>query len=440
MPANESIFPAEFRGVQFNASKITTGFGRRGVMHNAPFSDNPFFEDLGKKGKVFNIDAYVISAKGEDSQAYTSARDALISAVEDVKGPGKFYHPTMGSKTVVPVDCQVTYSNKEGRIERFRLTFAEYGTGPASTGSNSSSKASNSAVAYGGSSEGYKDVLNLDFNLFGGVSGTIFSDNYTIEKYPVKDSLLKSITKTLQGYIDDLNDFGKAVVTDKTEFSDFSKDFLDLSRLLNETPQLVVGSASEIFSSMKRISFGFTLMTEDPLARLKTAIAMYYKYLGVNSENDQKYKAQKGSPISSPLYQVTKSELAFSTLILETSIKEMSDSILDVEFSDRNIATTYKNSINEVFSDMILVVGNSDSPLSYEYLIELQSNINVYLGDQIERLPRVKIIQNKKVRPALVIAYNQYEDSSKAEELIARNGIYNPNRVTVRKLEVLIDE
>jgi prophage DNA circulation protein len=117
----DEIEDASFRGVPFSVNKNRAKGGRRGPDHQYPERDKPYAEDLGRKQRGYNLDAYTL---GDD--AFT-ARDALITALE-TKGPGTLIHPTMGSMQVQIRDWSVSEDLVNERlICRFSLVFVEAG-------------------------------------------------------------------------------------------------------------------------------------------------------------------------------------------------------------------------------------------------------------------------------------------------------------------------
>ena len=76
---------AEFRNIKFYIPNVEGQGGRRNVVHELPERDTPFVQDLGRKGRRFSIEAYVI---GEN---YDIQRDSLITVLER-KGSGKLIH------------------------------------------------------------------------------------------------------------------------------------------------------------------------------------------------------------------------------------------------------------------------------------------------------------------------------------------------------------
>lgn len=112
---------AQFRNAYFVVPSVSNTGGRRGVVHEFPNQDKPYVQDMGRKARQHNVEAYIVD---ED---YMSARDALIQALEK-RGKGKLVHPYLGTLDVI---C-LTYSFEERSTEmgmvRFSIQFVEAGT------------------------------------------------------------------------------------------------------------------------------------------------------------------------------------------------------------------------------------------------------------------------------------------------------------------------
>lgn len=76
MAWRDELRPASFRGVSFYVEGGTLTFGRRLAIHEYPQREKPYVEDLGKKARVYRLEAFVL---GPD---YMKDRDALIDALE----------------------------------------------------------------------------------------------------------------------------------------------------------------------------------------------------------------------------------------------------------------------------------------------------------------------------------------------------------------------
>jgi len=112
---------ASFRGVPFFYESADTELGRRLARHEYPQRDIPYLEDMGRKAREMELDAYVI---GGD---YMRQRDALISAIEQ-SGAGTLVHPFLGEMQATVDSCTLSESNNYGGMARFSLRFIEAGS------------------------------------------------------------------------------------------------------------------------------------------------------------------------------------------------------------------------------------------------------------------------------------------------------------------------
>ena len=109
---------ASFKGVPFKVDETEGQFGRRNVLHQYPYRDLPFAEDLGREVRRFSVHAFVLTQP---------EYDALVEALES-EGPGTLIHPWYGSVFVQHDGQQsVTYPRAEGGRFDFRLSFVEAG-------------------------------------------------------------------------------------------------------------------------------------------------------------------------------------------------------------------------------------------------------------------------------------------------------------------------
>lgn len=436
MAKNDYLLRASFRGAGFFVSSISMGFGRKGVMHEAPFNNTPFYEDLGRKGRTFTVEAYVMANADEPPQTYEKRRDALISAIED-GGAGRLVHPTMGNMVVVPIDCRTTFNNSEGRMERLSITFAEEGerTNPKR---NLRTLGLLQILKYTGDQAiVFADTGTLEIE-FWGLDANVFADNYTVGKYKLPDSFLKSLTKTVEKFTKKIDDLVKTTLKE-TGATDFSKDFLEFTKVLSTAPQKIMGSMSTLLQPLKRIMFGFSLITTSPLDRLKNSLSIFGYFFGLAKKSRDKYNALPNQSKGTPKYRQLQSDAAIHELILSMAIAEVASASLDITVSDAKSMKEYKEYVNNAFNDIALFKGDSVDQNGYIELLQLQATISSYFDEEIKNLPSVKVIVNAKTLPSLVIAYNYYEDSDRNDEFIDRNSVSNPNSVPVGNLEVLAE-
>ncbi|EFJ5340429.1 multidrug DMT transporter permease [Escherichia coli] len=138
------IQQASFCGVPFGVIAGEGGYGRRVAVHEYPYRDTVWVEDLGRATRKFTLRGFLI----QDSLVYSagdvfSQRDALVAACE-TSGGGLLVHPTLGEMTVYVPDggLRIEEGVESGRVFSFTLTVIESGekafslvTGTTSTSS-----------------------------------------------------------------------------------------------------------------------------------------------------------------------------------------------------------------------------------------------------------------------------------------------------------------
>lgn len=135
----DRLQPASFRGVPFFVETHQASGGRNGVVFKY-VGGGVYIEDLGAGEKRYRIEAYVI---GPD---YFPVRDALLSAAQDIAGPGTLVHPYLGTKTVSVQRWDLEESRREGGIARIGLEFIESAVAPAQPAADASGTALNDSA------------------------------------------------------------------------------------------------------------------------------------------------------------------------------------------------------------------------------------------------------------------------------------------------------
>jgi len=125
----DHIHPASFRGVPFAIIDAEGNFGRRQAVHEYPYRDTAWIEDLGRGTRRLTLNGFII----QSSLIYSAAdvmtqRDSLIAACE-AKGPATLVHPTLGELTVSIPDggLKIRESKDSERVFEFSLTVIESG-------------------------------------------------------------------------------------------------------------------------------------------------------------------------------------------------------------------------------------------------------------------------------------------------------------------------
>jgi prophage DNA circulation protein len=115
--------PASFRGLKFAVIGAQFRGGRKNAIHEYPFRDIPYVEDLGRQARRITVIGFVLD---DANGTAISKRNAIIGAIE-TQDQGELNHPTLGRFQVNVLDFETEESMDEGGAFALRFTFMESG-------------------------------------------------------------------------------------------------------------------------------------------------------------------------------------------------------------------------------------------------------------------------------------------------------------------------
>lgn len=116
----EQLQPGSFKGVPFEVLSDSSPFGRRIQVHEFVQRDKPFCEDLGRVTRRFTVSAFL---GGDDC---LDKRNALLAAIDEV-GPGELILPTWGAMQATAMPGTVNNNRSDGGVVWLDLEFVESG-------------------------------------------------------------------------------------------------------------------------------------------------------------------------------------------------------------------------------------------------------------------------------------------------------------------------
>ncbi|WP_317201487.1 DNA circularization N-terminal domain-containing protein [Janthinobacterium sp.] len=117
----DQLHPASYRGVPFCMLGGDGHFGRRNAVHEYPFRDTVWVEDMGRSARRINVTGFLV---GDDCIAQ---RDRMIAVCEQ-DGDALLMHPTYGLLNVNLLGAlAVTERWDKGRMFEISLSFIESG-------------------------------------------------------------------------------------------------------------------------------------------------------------------------------------------------------------------------------------------------------------------------------------------------------------------------
>lgn len=384
---------AEFRNIKFYIPNVEGQGGRRNVVHELPERDTPFVQDLGRKGRRFSIEAYVI---GEN---YDIQRDSLITVLER-KGSGKLIHPYLGSMDVSVIDFSWRENFNELDICRFTIAFVESGSLKFPTGVIDTSRAIQVIK---------KTALQ--------VIQETFENAYDILSVP------RTIT---QAAIDTVEKAFDTIESAKFVVSSISKFRQDMETIRGKAIALTYDGKELAQNIIESLTFGTDI--DDDVAPVTTDNARQ------NFEDVRKLFDFQATEIlrneDDPANQI-------ALLMQQVSVITAGGLLGIINFTSANEAEALRNIVFEKLDIFLESVVDDDL---YNVYYDLRTGIVSDLEERIKKLPVITQYVPIISLPAIVISYDLYGTIDREQDIIDRNNIKHPGFVTGSvPIEVLID-
>jgi len=388
------LLPGSWRGIPFFIESHELSGGRHAKNHEPPDRDTNSAEDIGKKGKVYRVDAHVI---GDN---YFFIRDALINAMED-QGRGTLVHPYLGIKEVQPDSYTVRETTGEGRICRISMTFIE-------AGEPSFPFAAIDAVT---------DFITSAVAAVAQVKNA-FQVAYKIAELPgfakqSAEALLEDFTYSIENGFKNVRLNGE----DHAELTRKSKEIRDNASTLIDNPASMINEIDSVIETLKTLvpdpPDSFTL---DVSAGRDDKLAVFNDLLAFEGDN-----VAGATPIR---VQERANSLALSDAIQQLAL---------IRLAEQTVAKDFKSSIDalenrDTVSDNVLIqiAKERTSDEVFGALEDLNAKLIRAVPNVFSTSGAVKEVELLESTPSLVVAYDLYESLDNEKDLIDRNQVRNP--------------
>lgn len=410
---------AIFRGVPFHVRKRTRDGGRRGPTHEAPQRDEPDGEDLGRKVRVFKLDALIIGTGDTDAamQADCVKRSvALMAALEDKSGPGIYRDPWHGSWKMICRSVSAVDDEDHQFVTAFSITLEESGSTryPLSLLDTAERTETQAAKLLGVAVKVVKRAMSLANR----------------PKFVMADAL--SLAGDAASGLQDAGlvqlDTAEAIGVD--DFSAASAQFSVVSSL---TGRLADGSFADSLASLfrsasassysRRASLGDASATWSAFSRM----ADWGADLGEIAPSTANRKAQADNRV------------AMVNLVRQLAVAEEARALSASTWESQDQAVTMRNVTLGHIDAVMSAAGASGED---EVFVSAQDLAVAVTADVAARAPaaRVRTAAFATTLPACVVAHKLLGDGRFADDIVRRNGIVNAAFVPANQpLEYLSD-
>lgn len=398
MSWRDQLRQGSYRGALFHIESADTEAGRRTARHDYPGRDLPFVEDLGRKGKEFTVECFVLGAD------YMAARDALLAAC-DQAGPGTLVHPYRGELTVVCTNARVRETTREGGMARFTLTFVE-------AGENRDPLAAPDTVSRVGAAA---DAASADSLVWFGDRFKPAGASFVADS--AAGLVRGSLAETLLAQFGLLPAGGAGLLA---EVGDLSTD----ADLIVRQPDRLGSRLLGLFRQAGLLARPIDAWTPrrralDPLLGFADAGATW-KPVPVTTASRRQQAANQDA-LAGLLRQGAAIEAARASSALDYSSYDDAVATRDA------VSAALEAEMDRAYDDAV-----------YRGLVSLRAAAVRDIGARGASLARLRTWQPPATLPALAVAHRLYGDAGRADEIVARNRIRHPGRLPGgRDLEIL---
>lgn len=389
---------ASFRGVPFSTVEADLRVGRRTMLHEYPQRDVPYTEDLGRRARQLVVECYVA---GED---YLQRRDALIDAIEQA-GPGELVHPRYGVLQAAVLDyVSVKESPREGGIARFSITFVEHGDNQFPTTVQDTVAQVDDAA---------EEVEQAAAEAFG-------------ESFDVAgpEVLATTALQALQNDLDNLVTMARQFANVE-QLGDLLRDVVGVSDSLVDLIRTPAVLAQSLISLVGR----FSLAVRRPLSAL-AELAMVF---GLNRRSSGSAVLATSTPARRQVNEVARADLQRRLALGEQA------RLLAIAISAEDLTASQARALRDRLLEQIdTELEETDPPAAVvSALNALRLSVTRDVQERAELLRQASLYTPAAVLPSLVLAHRVYQDATRANELVQRNGVRHPAFVPAAALEVL---
>ncbi len=400
MAWQDRLLPASFRGIPFFVDSHELTGGRHAVSHEPPNRNSNFAEDLGRKGKIYKINAHIL---GDN---YFFIRNGLIDAMEK-RGSGVLVHPYLGIKNVQPESYTVTEDSLVGRVVSFTLTFIDAGE------------------------------QSFPFAAIDAIGSFLTTAATAIARiknaYQLAFSLANQPAFVLEDFLNQVDDAIDTYFTAKKKVRSLTEQSASLEKTINDfknNKQTAATNPAVMAQTTDDIILGFKELVPDPpddftidlTGGRDDKIVVFNDFLNFGSDNEN-------LPENTPSErQIKTNALAFSDLIQQLAIVRLAEQVVTKEFRTIEEAISTRNTVSESI-ERHLKANRIDDDL-FQSLEDVNAKMVAAVPNENTTFASEKELDLKAEIPSIILSYDLFESDEQELDIIRRNKIREPGFIS----------
>ncbi|MFJ3010361.1 MULTISPECIES: DNA circularization protein [Pseudomonas] len=407
----DRLLPASFRGVGFWIDQVKTPVGRKGQLHEYPQRDLPYFEDLGQQARTHDLTAFIIGADCLEQ------RDKLLKALE--LGSGELVHPWLGRLQVRVGECDMTHTRQDGGLVTFTLKFYPDQPVPFPTATVSTQK-----------------VLLAKADTLLGSAVARFEQAMTLIK--AARIGIANLRNSLTGVYEVIKEQLKPLIEQYKEITELVKAVKELPKEVAAEFKGLLGDIKELKAFAKEGYRGVIADVSQQLEAIRKADAPR-----LTTGKDTSAAAQAMADLVQDTMLVKVAQWVASMPVATSPVKLQS--IPSVGQQVHQPVTRQEVPVTDdmqALRDAVAVAVNpmldKAGPVHFQAINDLKDALNAHLKAVASSGVRLVSKSFQESLPALVVAYKQFTDATRVDEVSQRNaaahpGFMSPNDVKVSR-------
>ncbi|WP_233869702.1 DNA circularization protein [Paraburkholderia adhaesiva] len=417
---------ASWRGVPFATRGGTTKVGRRVAVHEYPFRDDVWVEDLGRAGRRISLTgflvqdaAYLGSSGGGDVIAQ---RAAMIAACETPDtGDGELVHPSLGRLTVSLLDFECEESTEHGRAFELRFTFIAAGQQqfPSLSVATLAQTGLSAVAAFAAAAQDFASQLSALLTtppLVGELERTAQAFADDAQAITQRATNLVSMVATLSGnYGRYVGQYTASVRNPSTTLAQLSGQAAQARESAQQDGAALVAAAS----------------VADPAGMSVAARTLVAAVQGANPDPHQAVQSLLG--LQQDTVARTRANAALTAantvsvaLYRRSAVIALASSTASYALASYDDAQTLRSTVCDALDTEIVSAADACDDATFRALVALETAVIQDLTTRGATLATMLGITNAQSMPLLVLAYRLYQDVSRYGGLLEQIDPINP--------------
>ncbi|MGT3292712.1 DNA circularization protein [Yersinia enterocolitica] len=441
---SEHLHPASFRGVPFAVLTAEGVFGRRQAIHEYPYRDTAWIEDLGRATRRLTIRGFLIQSSGlYTAPDVMTQRDSLIAACE-MPDAGTLVHPTLGEMTVsIPESgLRLNEGAESGRVFEFTLTIIESGLRVFSVTSSADAVSSIQSSWFGLASKSVATFIATVKGEVRSVTQTIRTlkstaafwvnmvNSTTSEATNLGNVLRSTLGRDRYGRFNHGTVGGS--VSGATASVSTQSDTTDLSALVDQRMAVSVEGRASLAAATDALTEAATVaahanavlaVVNAILASGASTLDLIRMMQELTAINDDTFRPNPGdSNTAAASYQ----------LIIVLCAGAMVFAASQYQPESYDDAVDILTRVCDVVDGAALSAADTGNDEVYQSLMTLRESIVTLLQQTGANLSRVEIVNFNRSLPALNLANRLYQDARRGDALVKMAAPVHPAFMPIR--------